>query len=154
MICFIKWVLGIIIIICSWCKGYWNKFLRQLFGISGRCFGALFGGMAYTEYPDNFQDVHRSFCIAATVIAIIYFLAYHFYMKPKCAAPVHLPPDPAPAIFQSKLCKLTGKKFCHIEIVVFFLKFFALRLCLQIVNNYAAYFRLNLIFNWRAYFWF
>ncbi|XP_023310459.1 uncharacterized protein LOC108917887 [Anoplophora glabripennis] len=67
----------------------------------GRCFGALFGGMAYSEYPNNFQDVHRSFCIAAAVIAIIYFLAYHFYMKPKCAAPVHLPPDPAPAIFQN-----------------------------------------------------
>ncbi|KAJ8919375.1 hypothetical protein NQ315_016468, partial [Exocentrus adspersus] len=67
----------------------------------GRCFGALFGGMAFSEYPNNFQDVHRGFTIAAAVVAIIYFLTYHFYLKPKCAAPLHLPPDPAPAIFQS-----------------------------------------------------
>lgn len=70
--------------------------------ILGRCFGALFGGMAYSEYPENFKDVHKAFTIAAAVTAIVYFLAYHFYLKPKCAAPVHLPPDPAPAVIQSK----------------------------------------------------
>lgn len=58
--------------------------------------------MAYSEYPDNFKDVHKAFTIAAAVIAILYFVAYHFYLKPKCAAPVHLPPDPAPAVIQSK----------------------------------------------------
>ncbi|KAJ8964028.1 hypothetical protein NQ314_005168 [Rhamnusium bicolor] len=67
----------------------------------GRCFGALFGGMAYTEYPNNFQDVHRGFTIAAGTVAVFYFITYHFYLKPKCAAPVHLPPDPAPAVVQS-----------------------------------------------------
>lgn len=70
--------------------------------ILGRCFGALFGGMAYSEYPDNFRDVHEAFTIAAAVTAILYFITYHFYLKPKCAAPVHLPPDPAPAVIQSK----------------------------------------------------
>lgn len=94
-------------IIAHFCLGklfsgskYFQIYIIEM--ILGRCFGALFGGMAYSEYPNNFTDVHRSFTIAAAVIAIVYFLAYHFYMKPKCAAPVHLPPDPAPAIFQSK----------------------------------------------------
>lgn len=70
--------------------------------VIGRCFGALFGGMAYSEYPDNFEYVHRSFTYAAAVVAIMYFTIYHFYLKQKCAAPVHLPPDPAPAVVQSE----------------------------------------------------
>lgn len=74
-------------------------FLNDLF--LGRCFGALFGGMAYSEYPDNFRDVHTAFTIAAAIAASLYFITYHFYLKPKCAAPVHLPPDPAPAVIQS-----------------------------------------------------
>ncbi|VEN40234.1 unnamed protein product [Callosobruchus maculatus] len=67
----------------------------------GRSIGAVLGGMAFTEYPKNFQDVHRAFTIAAMIIAIVYFIAYHFYMKPRCAAPLHLPPDPAPSVVQS-----------------------------------------------------
>ncbi|KAJ8942788.1 hypothetical protein NQ318_013003 [Aromia moschata] len=67
----------------------------------GRCFGALFGGMAFTENRNDFHIVHRAFTIAAAVVAVIYFVVYHFYMKPKCAAPMHLPPDPAPAVVQS-----------------------------------------------------
>lgn len=67
----------------------------------GRCFGALLGGIAYDEYPYNFNRVHQGFTIAAAVVAFIYYIAYHFYLKPKCGAPVHLPPDPAPAIIQS-----------------------------------------------------
>ncbi|KAG5879802.1 hypothetical protein JTB14_013450 [Gonioctena quinquepunctata] len=69
----------------------------------GRCIGALLGGMAYADYNAeyNFQRVHGGFTIAAAVAATLYFLAYHFYLKPKCAPPMHLPPDPAPAVVQS-----------------------------------------------------
>lgn len=85
-------------------KNAWNFVL-------GRCFGALLGGMAYSEYPDNFKDVHEGFTIAAAVVAILYFIAYHFYLKQKCAAPLHLPPDPAPAVIQSKYFKQNCRIF-------------------------------------------
>lgn len=67
----------------------------------GRCIGALLGGIAYDEYPYNFNRVHQWFTVAAAIVAFIYYIAYHFYLKPKCGAPVHLPPDPAPAVVQS-----------------------------------------------------
>ncbi|CAG9765500.1 unnamed protein product [Ceutorhynchus assimilis] len=67
----------------------------------GRFVGAFLGGTAHDEYPYNFTRVHQAFTIAAAIVAFIYYCAYHFYLKPKCAAPVHLPPDPAPAIIQS-----------------------------------------------------
>lgn len=67
----------------------------------GRCIGALLGGIAYSEYPENFPSVHKWFTIAAAIVAIIYFITYHFYMKPKCAAPPQLPPYPAPSFVQS-----------------------------------------------------
>ncbi|XP_019869896.2 uncharacterized protein LOC109598424 [Aethina tumida] len=67
----------------------------------GRCFGALLGSIAYSEYPDNFSCVHKWFTVAAAITAIIYFLTYHFYLKPKCAAATQLPPDPAPAVVQN-----------------------------------------------------
>ncbi|KAH1022127.1 hypothetical protein HUJ04_011568 [Dendroctonus ponderosae] len=67
----------------------------------GRCIGAFLGGIAYDEYPANFNRVHQWFTVAAAVVAFIYYIAYHFYLKPKCGAPVHLPPDPAPAVVQS-----------------------------------------------------
>lgn len=67
----------------------------------GRGIGALLGGIAYSEYPDKFPSVHKWFTIAAAIIAILYFCAYHFYLRPKCAAAPHLPPDPAPAVVQS-----------------------------------------------------
>ncbi|XP_057672616.1 uncharacterized protein LOC130904080 [Diorhabda carinulata] len=64
----------------------------------GRGFGALLGSLAFSDYNTeyNFQNVHKYFCIAAGVIAILYFTVYHFYMKPKCAPPIHVPPAPAP----------------------------------------------------------
>ncbi|XP_050299999.1 uncharacterized protein LOC126738620 [Anthonomus grandis grandis] len=67
----------------------------------GRCIGAFLGGLAYDEYPANFNWVHQWFTIAAAIIAFIYYLTYHLYLKPKCGAPMHLPPDPAPAVVQS-----------------------------------------------------
>ncbi|XP_066146488.1 uncharacterized protein SP1173 [Euwallacea fornicatus] len=67
----------------------------------GRCIGAFLGGIAYNEYPSNFNRVHQWFTIAAAIVAFIYYITYHFYLKPKCGAPVHLPPDPAPAVVQS-----------------------------------------------------
>lgn len=67
----------------------------------GRCIGAFLGGIAYDEYPANFNRVHQWFTIAAAIVAFIYYITYHFYLKPKCGAPVHLPPDPAPAVIQS-----------------------------------------------------
>ncbi|CAH1159551.1 unnamed protein product [Phaedon cochleariae] len=70
----------------------------------GRSIGAALGGLAYSSEYDserNFQEVHRAFAIAATVIAVVYFLIYHFYLKPKCAPGMHLPPDPAPAVVQT-----------------------------------------------------
>lgn len=67
----------------------------------GRCIGSLLGGIAYDEYPYNFNRVHQWFTVAAAIVAFIYYIAYHFYLKPKCGAPVHLPPAPAPAVVQS-----------------------------------------------------
>ncbi|CAH0560997.1 unnamed protein product [Brassicogethes aeneus] len=69
----------------------------------GRCIGALLGGLAYSEYPDrdNFNSVHKWFTVAACITAIIYFLAYHFYLKPQCAAAAQVPPDPAPSVVQN-----------------------------------------------------
>lgn len=71
----------------------------------GRFLGALIGGIAYSGPPrsSNFFQVHEGFAIAAAVIAIVYFLSYHLYLKPRCAAPTQHPPRPAPAIVQSKL---------------------------------------------------
>lgn len=65
--------------------------------------GALIGSLAYTEVYDynTFITVHKWFAISAAIIAIIYFLSYHLYLKPKCAAPTQHPPRPAPAIVQS-----------------------------------------------------
>ncbi|KAH1022128.1 hypothetical protein HUJ04_011569 [Dendroctonus ponderosae] len=76
----------------------------------GRCIGAFLGGIAYDEYPANFNRVHQWFTVAAAVVAFIYYIAYHFYLKPKCGAPVHLPPDPAPAVVQSNVFG-TWKKY-------------------------------------------
>ncbi|XP_060531100.1 uncharacterized protein LOC132704840 isoform X2 [Cylas formicarius] len=67
----------------------------------GRCIGALLGAIAYSEDASNFICAHQWFAVAATVVAFAYFVVYHFYLKTKCGAPVHLPPDPAPAIIQS-----------------------------------------------------
>ncbi|XP_045479201.1 uncharacterized protein LOC123684115 [Harmonia axyridis] len=66
----------------------------------GRFVGALLGGLAYSEYPDNFKTVHKWFAIAAAIIATIYFFAYHFYLKFYCIPPTQLPPDPAPSTVQ------------------------------------------------------
>lgn len=78
----------------------------------GRCFGALIGRFAYTlypdnvKYPDNHGPVYAGFAIAAAIIAALYFVAYHFYLKPYCGAHPQLPPYPAPSIVQSKkLCQ-------------------------------------------------
>ncbi|XP_017783202.1 PREDICTED: uncharacterized protein LOC108567324 [Nicrophorus vespilloides] len=63
----------------------------------GRFIGALIGGIAYSESHEQFMQVHKWFAVAAAIIATIYFLSYHFYLKPKCAAPLAQPPRPAPA---------------------------------------------------------
>jgi MFS family permease len=63
----------------------------------GRCFGALIGRFAYTlypdnvKYPDNHGPVYAGFAIAAAIIAALYFVAYHFYLKPYCGAHPQLP---------------------------------------------------------------
>ncbi|XP_074025970.1 uncharacterized protein [Leptinotarsa decemlineata] len=69
----------------------------------GRSIGSLLGGMAYTEYNSEytFQRVNGGFAVAACSVAIFYFVIYHFYLKPKCAPPMHLPPEPAPAVIQN-----------------------------------------------------
>ncbi|KAF7287260.1 hypothetical protein GWI33_002076 [Rhynchophorus ferrugineus] len=67
----------------------------------GRCFGALLGSLAYDEYPYNFNRVHQGFTVAAAIVALLYYITYHFYLKPKCGAPLHTPPDPAPATIQN-----------------------------------------------------
>lgn len=69
----------------------------------GRSIGVLLGSLAFTEYPDNFNRVHEGFTVAAAVIAIVYFVAYHFYLKPK-AAPTQLPPYPAPSTVVQSEC--------------------------------------------------
>lgn len=93
-------------VVAHFCLGEWNAFeLRAVFLFQlflGRSIGALLGGIAYDEYPANFNRVHKWFTVAAAIVAFIYYIAYHFYLKPKCGAPVHLPPDPAPAVVQSK----------------------------------------------------
>ncbi|XP_044748780.1 uncharacterized protein LOC123309641 isoform X2 [Coccinella septempunctata] len=66
----------------------------------GRFVGALLGGLAYSEYPDNFKRVHKWFSISAAVIATIYSISYHFYLKFYCIPPTQLPPDPAPSTVQ------------------------------------------------------
>ncbi|XP_044254355.1 uncharacterized protein LOC123004901 [Tribolium madens] len=73
----------------------------------GRCFGALIGRSAYTlypekvKYPDNHGPVYGGLAIAAAIIAALYFVAYHFYLKPYCVPHVQLPPYPAPSVVQS-----------------------------------------------------
>ncbi|KAK9875681.1 hypothetical protein WA026_009477 [Henosepilachna vigintioctopunctata] len=66
----------------------------------GRSVGALLGGLAYSEYPDNFKTVHKWFAVSANAIAIMYFTAYHYYLKFYCIPPAQLPPDPAPSTVQ------------------------------------------------------
>lgn len=87
--------------------------------IVGRCIGAFLGGIAYDEYPANFNRVHQWFTIAAAIVAFIYYITYHFYLKPKCGAPVHLPPDPAPAVIQSNIYHSTKHK--TLLIIILFL---------------------------------
>ncbi|XP_050508392.1 uncharacterized protein LOC114342800 [Diabrotica virgifera virgifera] len=69
----------------------------------GRCIGVVLGGLAFSDFNSEyvFQNVHKYFCVAAVVVAIIYFCLYHFYLKAYCIPPVHLPPAPAPALIQS-----------------------------------------------------
>uniref|UniRef100_A0A6P7GHX7 Uncharacterized protein LOC114342800 n=1 Tax=Diabrotica virgifera virgifera TaxID=50390 RepID=A0A6P7GHX7_DIAVI len=68
-----------------------------------RCIGVVLGGLAFSDFNSEyvFQNVHKYFCVAAVVVAIIYFCLYHFYLKAYCIPPVHLPPAPAPALIQS-----------------------------------------------------
>ncbi|KAL3266015.1 hypothetical protein HHI36_010204 [Cryptolaemus montrouzieri] len=66
----------------------------------GRYIGSLLGGLAYSTYPDNFKTVHKWFSATASSTAIIYFTAYHCYLKFYCIPPTQLPPDPAPSTVQ------------------------------------------------------
>ncbi|CAG9856665.1 unnamed protein product [Phyllotreta striolata] len=69
----------------------------------GRTIGGLLGGLAYSELNPQrtFETAQEYFCIAAACVAVAYFVVYHFYLKPKCAPPMHLPPAPAPVVVQS-----------------------------------------------------
>lgn len=76
----------------------------------GRVFGSLFGGIGYTGRRGDFINVHYWFAVAAAFIGIVYFLVFHFYLKPYCVAPIQRPPKPAPSVVQSKWCLLLTKK--------------------------------------------
>lgn len=75
----------------------------MFFSFAGRFVGSLLGGIGYTGYSEDFINVHYWFAIAAAVVGILYFLLYHFYLKPRCAPPIQRPPRPAPAVVQSKI---------------------------------------------------
>lgn len=68
----------------------------------GRLFGSLLGGIGYTGRRGDFINVHYWFAVAAACIGILYFLIFHFYLKPYCVAPIQRPPKPAPSVVQSK----------------------------------------------------
>ncbi|KAF2894777.1 hypothetical protein ILUMI_11397 [Ignelater luminosus] len=67
----------------------------------GRLIGGLIGGLAYPRTKYRVVEVYEGFASAAAIIAIIYFSLYHFYLKPKYAAPVAEAERPSPALIQS-----------------------------------------------------
>lgn len=80
-----------------------------MYEISGRAIGGAFGATAYPS-TINYLKVQENFALAALVMAVIYFLLYHFYLKPKCAAPVVDAPRPSPALIQSERNITCSKK--------------------------------------------
>ncbi|KAF5284534.1 hypothetical protein FQA39_LY17007 [Lamprigera yunnana] len=67
----------------------------------GRIIGSALGGLAHPRNESDVVDVYEYFSIAAAVIAIIYFLLYQLYLKPKCAAPFIEAQRPSPALIQN-----------------------------------------------------
>lgn len=67
----------------------------------GRLFGTLLGSLAYPREENNVSNVYEAFSVAAAIIAIIYFLLYQLYLKPKCAAPFIEAQRPSPALIQN-----------------------------------------------------
>lgn len=67
----------------------------------GRALGAYIGGLAYNDYPNNFMYINESLSVWAAIIASIYFVLYHFYLKFYCLPPPQLPPYPAPSVTQA-----------------------------------------------------
>ncbi|KAF5300020.1 hypothetical protein FQR65_LT09277 [Abscondita terminalis] len=67
----------------------------------GRLIGTLLGSFAYPREGSNVSNVYEAFSVAAAVIAIIYFLLYQLYLKPKCAAPFIESQRPTPALIQN-----------------------------------------------------
>lgn len=84
-----------------------------MYGISGRTIGGAFGATAYPSTIDYIK-VQENFALAALVMAVIYFLLYHFYLKPKCAAPVVEATRPSPALIQGDQTSQCFKKHCII----------------------------------------
>ncbi|XP_018324271.1 uncharacterized protein LOC108736371 [Agrilus planipennis] len=63
----------------------------------GRTIGALIAGYPYeTTYYYSHREMHAGFAIAAAIIAVLYFLIYHCYLRPKYAAPLKEPPPTTP----------------------------------------------------------
>lgn len=67
----------------------------------GRLIGTLLSGFAYPREGWNVLEVYEGFAAAAAIIAIIYFLLYQLYLKPKCAAPFVELERPSPALIQN-----------------------------------------------------
>lgn len=88
---------------------YFRHLIPRRFTVCGQaipvivhfCLGRAIG-ISFYSVSGDYVDIHRGFAIAAAVIAIVYFLVYHFYLKPKYAAPVvSVPPRPTPSIVQN-----------------------------------------------------
>lgn len=70
----------------------------------GRCIGAIFGGLAASEADLNHEPLNYIYpymAIAAAVIATIYFVVYHIFIRPSCVSVTNGPPKSPPTVMQS-----------------------------------------------------
>ena len=67
----------------------------------GRIIGTVIAGLGFPREGWNVLEVYEGLSAAAAIVAIIYFLLYQLYLKPKCAAPFIELERPSPALIQN-----------------------------------------------------
>lgn len=67
--------------------------LKLFLSIAGKSLGALLGLIKNGNSFESLRCLYRGLAIAAAVVAVLYFLLYHFLLSPRCGAKSQPPPS-------------------------------------------------------------